>query len=272
MGVMPPAAAGGAGPAAAAGATPAVHGMSDQQIRALYPEGSYEIVPHDSMRKIIAQRLEQSNLSIPRFYLTIDCDIGRLIAAREEVNSTAPQDKDGKPLWKLSVNDFVIKALALALQRVPDANATWTESGMLKHRHSDIGVAVAIQGGLITPVVRNAETKSLSAISNEMKELATRARARKLKPEEYQGGASAVSNLGMHGIRDFTAVINPPQASILAVGAGEERPVVRSGKIEIATVVTVTLSCDHRVVDGVLGAKLLGAFKALIEHPVLLAV
>ena len=271
-GVMTPAAAGGAGPAAAAGAAPAVHGMSDQQIRALYPEGSYEIVPHDSMRKIIAQRLEQSNLTIPRFYLTIDCDIGRLVAAREEVNSTAPQDKDGKPLWKLSVNDFVIKALALALQRVPDANATWTESGMLKHRHSDIGVAVAIQGGLITPVVRNAETKSLSAISNEMKELAARARARKLKPEEYQGGASAVSNLGMHGIRDFTAVINPPQASILAVGAGEERPVVRSGKIEIATVLTVTLSCDHRVVDGVLGAKLLGAFKALIETPVMLAV
>jgi pyruvate dehydrogenase E2 component (dihydrolipoamide acetyltransferase) len=259
-------------PAAAEGAAPAGHGMSDQQIRALYPEGSYEIVPHDSMRRIIAQRLVQSNLTIPHFYLTVDCDIGKLLAAREEINSTAPQDKDGKPLWKLSVNDFVIKALALALQRVPDANATWTESGMLKHRHSDVGVAVAIKGGLITPLVRNAETKSLSVISNEMKELAARARARKLKPEEYQGGASAVSNLGMFGIKDFTAVINPPQATILAVGAGEKRPVVRSGKIEIATIMTVTLSCDHRVVDGVLGAQLIGAFKALIEQPVMLAV
>jgi pyruvate dehydrogenase E2 component (dihydrolipoamide acetyltransferase) len=259
-------------PAAAEAAAPAGHGMSDQQIRALYPDGSYEIVPHDSMRKIIAQRLVRSNLTIPHFYLTVDCDIGKLLAAREESNSTAPQDKDGKPVWKLSVNDFVIKALALALQRVPDANATWTESGMLKHRHSDVGVAVAIKGGLIAPLVRNAETKSLSVISNEMKELAARARARKLKPEEYLGGASAVSNLGMFGIKDFTAVINPPQATILAVGAGETRPVVRSGKIEIATIMTVTLSCDHRVVDGALGAQLIGAFKALIEQPVLLAV
>ena len=263
---------GGMAPAAAEAAAPAGHGMSDQQIRALYPEGSYEIVPHDSMHKIIAQRLEQSNLTIPHFYLTVDCDIGKLLAAREESNNAAPQDKDGKPVWKLSVNDFVIKALALALQRVPEANATWTESGMLKHRHSDVGVAVAIKGGIITPVVRNAETKSLSVISNEMKELAARARARKLKPEEYLGGTTAVSNLGMFGIKDFTAVINPPQATILAVGAGEERPVARFGKIEIATIMTVTLSCDHRVVDGALGAQVLSAFKALIEQPVLLAV
>ncbi len=263
---------GGMAPAAAEVAAPAGHGMSDQQIRALYPEGSYEIVPHDSMRRIIAQRLVQSNLTVPHFYLTVDCDIGKLLAAREEINSTAPPDKDGKPLWKLSVNDFVIKALALALQRVPDANATWTESCMLKHKHSDVGVAVAIKGGLITPLVRNAENKSLSGISNEMKELAARARARKLKPEEYQGGASAVSNLGMFDIKDFTAVINPPQATILAVGIGKKRPVERSGKIEIATIMTVTLTCDHRVVDGVLGAQLIGAFKALIEQPVLLAV
>jgi pyruvate dehydrogenase E2 component (dihydrolipoamide acetyltransferase) len=279
-GVLTPAATGAAVPAVAEATTPAaagvaasaVHGMSDQQIRALYPEGSYEFVPHDSMRKIIAQRLTQSSLTIPHFYLTVDCDIGGLIGAREGINSAAPRDKDGKPLWKLSVNDFIIKALALALQRVPDANATWTESGMLKHRHSDIGVAVAIKGGLIAPLLHSAETKSLSVISNEMKELAERARARKLKPEEYLGGASAVSNLGMHGIKDFTAVINPPQATILAVGAGEERPVVRSGKIEIATIMTVTLSCDHRVVDGALGAKLLAAFKALIEHPLMMAV
>ena len=259
-------------PAAAEGAAPTDHGMSDQQIRALYPDGSYEIVPHDGMRRIIAQRLVQANLTIPHFYLTVDCDIGKLLAAREESNLTAPRDKDSKPVWKLSLNDFVIKALALALQRVPDANATWTESGMLKHRHSDLGVAVAIKGGLIAPLVRNAETKSLSVISNEMKELSARARARKLKPQEYLGGASAVSNLGMFGIKNFTAVINPPQATILAVGAGEERPVVHSGKIEIATIMTVTLSCDHRVVDGALGAQLIGAFKALIEQPVLLAV
>ena len=278
-GVLAPAAAGAAVPAVAEAATPsagvaasAVRGTSDQQIRALYPEGSYEFVPHDSMRRIIAQRLTQSSLTIPHFYLTVDCDIGGLLAAREEINNAAPQDKDGKPLWKLSVNDFIIKALGIALQRVPDANATWTESGMLKHRHSDIGVAVAIKDGLIAPLLRSAETKSLSVISNEMKELAERARARKLKPEEYLGGASAVSNLGMHGIKDFTAVINPPQATILAVGAGEERPVVRSGKIEIATIMTVTLSCDHRVVDGALGAKLLAAFKALIEHPLMMAV
>ncbi|MGO9360979.1 MAG: pyruvate dehydrogenase complex dihydrolipoamide acetyltransferase [Xanthobacteraceae bacterium] len=276
-GVLAPAATGAAVPeatmpAAAGVAAPAVHGMSDQQIRALYPEGSYEFVPHDGMRKIIAQRLTQSSLTIPHFYLTVDCDIGGLLAAREQMNSAAPQDKDGKPVWKLSVNDFVIKALALALQRVPDANATWTESGMLKHRHSDIGVAVAIKSGLIAPLLRSAETKSLSVISNEMKELAERARARRLKPEEYLGGASAVSNLGMHGIKEFTAVINSPQATILAVGAGEERPVVRSGKIEIATIMTVTLSCDHRVVDGALGAKLLAAFKALIEQPVMMAV
>jgi pyruvate dehydrogenase E2 component (dihydrolipoamide acetyltransferase) len=263
---------GGMAPAAAEAAAPAGHGMSDQQIRSLYPEGSYEIVPHDSMRRIIAQRLVQSNLTVPHFYLTVDCDIGKLLAAREEINSTAPQDKDGKPLWKLSVNDFVIKALALALQRVPDANATWTENCMLKHKHSDVGVAVAIKGGLITPLVRNAENKSLSGISNEMKELAARARARKLKPEEYQGGASAVSNLGMFDIKDFTAVINPPQATILAVGTGKKRPVERSGKIEIATIMTVTLTCDHRVVDGVLGAQLISAFKALIEQPVTLAV
>ncbi len=270
-GAAEPAARGAATPTMAGVAASALHGMSDQQIRALYPEGSYEFAPHDSMRRIIAQRLVQSNLTIPHFYLTVDCDIGRLLAAREEINSAAPQDKDGKPLWKLSVNDFVIKALALGLQRVPDANATWTESGMLKHRHSDIGVAVAIKGGLVAPLLRNAEAKSLSVISNEMKELAERAHARRLKPEEYLGGASTVSNLGMDGVKEFTAVITPPQATILAVGAGDERPVVRSGKIEIATIMTVTLSCDHRVVDGALGAELLSAFKALIEHPATMA-
>jgi pyruvate dehydrogenase E2 component (dihydrolipoamide acetyltransferase) len=261
-----------AAPAAGAAAPMIAPAMTDQQIRALYEDGSYEIVPHDGMRRTIAARLTASVQTIPHFYLTVDCDIGKLLQAREEINATAPKDKDGKPTYKLSVNDFVIKALALALQRVPDANVSWTEGGMLKHKHSDIGVAVAMPNGLITPIVRNAETKSLSAISNEMRELAVRARDRKLKPHEYQGGTTAVSNLGMYGIKDFTAVINPPHATILAVGAGEERAVVRNGKIEAAHIMSVTLSCDHRAVDGALGAVLIGAFKALIENPVMMLV
>src|SRR5689334_8057441 len=178
--------------------------MSDQQIRALYDEGSYELVPHDGMRRTIAQRLTASVQTVPHFYLTMDCDIGKLLAAREEINAAAPKDKEGKPAYKLSVNDFVIKALALALQRVPDANVTWTDSAMLKHKASDVGVAVAIPGGLITPVIRNAHAKSVSVISAEMKDYAGRARARKLKPEEYQGGTTAVSNLGMFGIKEFS--------------------------------------------------------------------
>jgi pyruvate dehydrogenase E2 component (dihydrolipoyllysine-residue acetyltransferase) len=257
----------------APGAAPAIApSLSDQQIRALYEDGSYEVVPHDGMRRTIAQRLTASVQTIPHFYLTVDCDIGKLVEAREEINTSAPKDKDGKPAYKLSVNDFVIKALALALQKVPDANVTWTEAGMLKHMHSDIGVAVAMPNGLITPIVRNAETKSLSAISNEMRDLAVRARDRKLKPHEYQGGTTAVSNLGMYGIKDFTAVINPPHATILAVGAGEERAVVRDGKIVAAHIMSVTMSCDHRAVDGALGAVLIGAFKALIENPVMMLV
>jgi len=246
--------------------------MSDQQIRALYEEGSYDVVPHDGMRRTIAQRLTASVQTIPHFYLTVDCDIGKLLDAREEINASAPKGKDGKPGYKLSVNDFVIKALALALQRVPDANVSWTEGGMLKHHHSDIGVAVAMPNGLITPIIRNAETKSLSAISNEMRDLATRARDRKLKPHDYQGGSTAVSNLGMYGIKDFTAVINPPHATILAVGTGEERAVARDGKIVAAHIMSVTMSCDHRAVDGALGAVLIGAFKALIENPVMMLV
>ncbi len=260
-------------PAAAPASAPLVApSMSDQQIRALYDDGSYDFVPHDGMRRTIAQRLTASVQTIPHFYLTIDCDIGKLLEAREEINASAPKDKDGKPAYKLSVNDFVIKALALALQRVPDANVSWTDAGMLKHKHSDVGVAVAMPNGLITPIIRNAETKSLSAISNEMKELAGRARARKLKPHEYQGGTTSVSNLGMYGIKDFTAVINPPQSTILAVGTGEERAVVRGGKIEAAHIMSVTMSCDHRAVDGALGAVLIGAFKALIDNPVMMLV
>jgi pyruvate dehydrogenase E2 component (dihydrolipoyllysine-residue acetyltransferase) len=258
-----------AAPAAGPGLAPS---MSDKQILALFEEGSYEIVPHDGMRRTIAQRLTASVQTVPVFYLTMDCDIGKLLVAREEINAAAPKDKEKKPLYKLSVNDFVIKAMAIALQRIPNCNVSWTEGGMLKHKHSDIGVAVAMPGGLITPIIRKAETKTLSTISSEMKDYAARARARKLKPEEYQGGTTAVSNLGMYGINHFTAVINPPHATILAVGTSEERPVVRGGKIEIAQMMSVTLSCDHRAIDGALGAELIGAFKMLIENPVMMMV
>jgi pyruvate dehydrogenase E2 component (dihydrolipoamide acetyltransferase) len=261
-------------PAAAPGAAPALapSSMSDKQILALFEPGSYEIVPHDGMRRTIAQRLTAAVQTIPTFYLTIDCEIGKLLAAREEINAAAPKDKEKKPLYKLSVNDFVIKAMAVALQKIPNCNVSWTEGGMVKHKHSDIGVAVAMPGGLITPIIRKAETKTLSTISNEMKDFAARARARKLKPDEYQGGTTAVSNLGMYGINHFTAVINPPHATILAVGTSEERPVVRGGKIEIAQIMSVTLSCDHRAIDGALGAELIGAFKTLIENPVMMMV
>jgi pyruvate dehydrogenase E2 component (dihydrolipoamide acetyltransferase) len=246
--------------------------MSDKQIRALFEDGSYEVIPHDGMRRTIAQRLTASVQTVPHFYLTMDCNIGKLVEAREEINAAAPKNKEGKPAYKLSVNDFVIKALALALQRIPNANVSWTDGGMLKHKYSDVGVAVAMPGGLITPIIRKAETKPISVISSEMKDFAARARARKLKPEEYQGGTTAVSNLGMYGIKDFTAVINPPHATILAVGTGEERAIVKHGKIEVAQIMSVTLSCDHRAVDGALGAELIGAFKMLIENPVMMVV
>jgi pyruvate dehydrogenase E2 component (dihydrolipoamide acetyltransferase) len=258
--------------AAPAGAPSIAPSMSDKQILALFEPGSYEVIPHDGMRRTIAQRLTASVQTVPHFYLTMDCDIGKLLAAREEINAAAPKDKEKKPLYKLSVNDFVIKAMAIALQRIPNTNVSWTDGGMLKHKHSDIGVAVAMPGGLITPIIRKAETKSLSTISAEMKDFAARARARKLKPEEYQGGTTAVSNLGMYGIKDFTAVINPPHATILAVGTSEERAVVRAGRIEAAHIMSVTLSCDHRAVDGALGAELIGAFKMLIENPVMMMV
>ena len=253
--------------APAAGLAPAApQAMPAEQVMKLFEEGTYEVVPHDNMRKVIAKRLTEAKSTIPHFYLTVDCELDALLALRKQVNEAAPV-KDEKPAYKVSVNDMIIKALALALQAVPDANATWTESGMLLHKHSDVGVAVAIPGGLITPVVRKAEQKGLAAIANEMKDFAKRARARKLLPHEYQGGSTAVSNLGMFGIRDFSAVINPPHATILAVGAGEQRPVVKDGALQTATSMTVTLSTDHRAVDGALGAELLSAFKQLIENP-----
>jgi pyruvate dehydrogenase E2 component (dihydrolipoamide acetyltransferase) len=255
---------------APAAPAPVPTGMPDEQIRKLFEEGSYEVVPHDSMRKIIARRLVEAKTTIPHFYLTMDCRIDKLLALRADINSAAPVRKTEKgevPSYKLSVNDMVIKAMALALMAVPDANVTWTNEGMLKHKRADVGVAVSIPGGLITPVIRHAEAKTLSVISNEMKELARRARERKLKPEEYQGGTTAVSNLGMFGVKDFSAVINPPHATILAVGAGEERAIVQKGQVAVANLMTVTLSTDHRAVDGALGAELLGAFKRYIEAP-----
>lgn len=254
-------------PAPAPTAAPAPPPASDAAIKRMFEPGSYEEVPHDNMRKTIARRLVEAKQTIPHFYLTVDCELDALLTLRAEINKSAPLDKDGKPAFKLSVNDFIIKALALALQRVPDANATWTEGAMLRHKHSDVGVAVSIPGGLITPVVRKAEAKTLSTISNEMKDFAARAKARKLKPEEYTGGTTAVSNLGMFGIKSFSAVINPPHATILAVGAGEQRVVVKNGAPAVATIMSATLSTDHRAVDGALGAQLLDAFKSLIEKP-----
>jgi len=247
--------------------SPAPGGMSDETIKKFFPVGSYEEIPHDNMRKTIARRLVEAKQTIPHFYLTVDCALDALLALREQVNATAAKEKDGTPSFKTSVNDFIIKALAMALIRVPDANVTWTAGAMLKHKHADVGVAVSIPGGLITPVIRAADTKTLSTISNEMKDYAARARARKLKPEEYQGGTAAVSNLGMFGINNFSAVINPPHATILAVGAGEQRVIVKDGQPSVATLMSVTLSTDHRAVDGALGAKLISAFKDLVESP-----
>jgi len=247
---------------------PLAEGPGAGEIKALYAPDSYEEVPLDGMRRTIATRLTQA-ATVPHFYLTADIEIDRLIALREEANAAAAKDKDGKPLFKLSVNDFVIRALALALQRVPAANAAWAGDRILRFKHSDIGIAVALDGGLITPIIRDAETKSLSAISAEMRDLATRARDKKLKPAEYQGGASAISNLGMHQVREFTAIINPPHATILAVGAARRQAVEKAdGGVGFVSVLSVTLGCDHRVVDGALGAELLAAIKILLEMPV----
>ncbi|BBF93185.1 pyruvate dehydrogenase complex dihydrolipoamide acetyltransferase [Blastochloris tepida] len=269
-----PATAPAAAPAPLAGEAPRPLSVpaSDAAIRAMYAPGSFEEIPHDTMRKVIARRLTEAKTTIPHFYLTVDIELDALLALRATINANAPKRPDGEPAFKLSVNDFIIKALALALLRVPDANVTWTEGAMLRHRQADVGVAVAIPGGLITPVVRDAGNKPLSAISNEMKDFAARAKARRLTPEEYTGGATAVSNLGMFGVKEFAAVINPPHATLLAVGAGEPRPVVKDGQLAVATVMSATLSVDHRAVDGALGAQLLAAVKTYLEAPVTMLV
>ncbi len=251
-----------------ASATAVSAGMMDKDILALYAEGSYEVLPHDSMRKVIAARLTESSQTIPVYFLTMDCELDTLLALRKNINDAAPKDDEDKPAYKVSVNDFIIKAMALALRDIPMANASWTSGARIVHKHSDVGVAVAIPDGLITPIVRDAESKTLSAISVEMKDMAARAKTKKLKPEEYQGGSTAVSNLGMFGVSDFTSIINPPQASIISVGAGTQRPIVRDGALAVATVMTVTFAFDHRVIDGALGAQLAGAFKNYIEKPI----
>ncbi len=259
-----PVAKGVAAPLAAAMAA------SDTNVLKVFAEGSYDLVPHDTMRKVIARRLTESKQLVPHFYVTADVSLDNLLGLRERLNLQAPKDKDGKPTWKISVNDFVIKAMAMALVKVPEANVAWTENAMVKHKHADIGVAVSIPGGLITPIVRSAEMKGLAQISQEMKDYAARAKTRKLKPEEYTGGSCSVSNMGMMGVKNFSAIINPPQSSILAVGAGERRAVVKGDTVVIEQQMSVTLSTDHRCIDGALGAEFLGAIKLYLEEPALM--
>ena len=250
---------------AASQAAPAIAPPASVDAR-LYPPESYDAVKVDGMRKVIAKRLTQSfNQEVPHFPLNVDIELDTLLAARARINATSPKDGDGA--FKLSVNDFIIKASAMALKAVPQANATYTDEAILLHKHADIGVAVAIDGGLITPIVWKAEEKGLKAISAEIKDMAGRAKARKLKPEEYQGGTFSVSNLGMFGIKSFASIVNQPHGAIMSVGAGEQRVVVKNGEMTIATVMTVTLTCDHRVVDGAVGAQFLAAFKSFIEEP-----
>lgn len=254
----------------AAPGTAVIRPVSDKEIFATYEEGTYDLIPIDNMRRTVADRLTVAKTTIPHFYLTIDCELEQLLAARKRLNENAP--KEGPAAFKLSVNDFIIKAMALALQYVPAANSTWSESGILRHKRSDVSVAVSVEGGLYTPVIRHADLKTLSEISNEMKDLAQRARSKKLSPNDYIGGTTSISNLGMMGIKKFDAVINPPQSTILAIGSGEKRAVVIGDDVKIRTMMTATLSCDHRVVDGALGAELLAAFKGFIEDPVTMLV
>ena len=259
-----------AAPAAGAAAPAMAKGPSDDAVLKLFAEGSYELLPHDGMRKTIASRLTESTQTVPSYTISMECELDALLKLRGDINASAPVKKTEKgevPAFKLSVNDFIIKAMALALRDVPMANASWTSTARVLHKHSDVGVAVSIPDGLITPIVRKAETKTLSTISNEVKDMAKRARDKKLKPEEYQGGTTSVSNLGMFGVSSFTSIVNLPQASIVSIGAGVEKPVVRGGKIEVGTVMSATFAFDHRVIDGALGAELAAAFKRHIENP-----
>jgi pyruvate dehydrogenase E2 component (dihydrolipoamide acetyltransferase) len=250
---------------------PPLEAVANDQVLQPLARDSYELAAHGGMRKTIARRLVEAKTTIPHFYMSIDCEIDALLTLRDQLNETITMRKTEKSegqAYRLSVNDMIVKAFAQALAEVPDANVSWTEENMVRHRNVDVGVAVSIAGGLITPIVRNAESKTLRAISNELKTLIALARDRKLRPEDYQGGTTSISNLGMFGVREFAAVINPPHATILAVGAGSDRAVVSDGAIRIAKVMTVTLSIDHRAVDGAVGAKLLAAFRCRIEKPI----
>jgi pyruvate dehydrogenase E2 component (dihydrolipoamide acetyltransferase) len=245
------------------------HGPSADEIKSVYQDTPFEEFPLDGMRSAIAKRMIAAKQSIPHFYLTADVEIARLLDVREAANAAAPRRADGNPAYKLSVTDFIVKAWAVALLRVPVANAGWAQDRILRFQHCDVGVAVAVEGGLFAPVIRKAETKPLSSISNELKDLTARARARKLDPREYQGGSSTISNLGMHGVREFSAIIVPPQSSILAIGAARRQAMEKAdGKVAFTSVLSVTLSCDHRVIDGAVGAELLAQFKRIIEQPV----
>ncbi|ALE03936.1 pyruvate dehydrogenase complex dihydrolipoamide acetyltransferase [Bartonella ancashensis] len=254
---------------------PMASSISDGQIMKLFRKDEYTVVPHSSMRKTIAKRLVESKQMVPHFYVSVDCELDSLLKLRAELNAVAPmiETQEGvKPAYKLSVNDMVIKAVALSLKNVPDANVSWLEEGMLYHKHCDIAVAVSVPNGLITPIVRCAEEKPLQVISNEMKSLAACARDNKLKPEEYQGGTAAISNMGMYGIQSFSAIINPPHATIFAIGAGERCAIVKDDILAVATVMSVTLSVDHRAVDGALAAELIQTFKRMIENPLLMLI
>lgn len=260
---------------AGAPASAMAKGPADDTVLKLFPEGSYELLPHDGMRKTIASRLTESSQTVPSYFVSMDCELDALMKLRAEINKSSPMKKTDKgdvPAFKLSVNDFIIKAMALALRDVPMANASWTSTARVLHKHADVGVAVSIPDGLITPIVRKAETKTLSVISNEVKDLARRARDKKLKPEEYQGGTTSVSNLGMFGVSNFTSIVNLPQASIVSIGAGVEKPIVKNGEIKVGTVMTATFAFDHRVIDGALGAELASAFKRYIENPMAMLV
>jgi pyruvate dehydrogenase E2 component (dihydrolipoamide acetyltransferase) len=261
-----PAAAPTAAPVAApAAAAPAIPGAA---ITAAAVAGNiaHHLVPHTTMRRVIARRMAEAKQQVPHFYLSIDCEIDQLLKLRTDLNAKAPEK--GEDAYKLSVNDFVIRASALALRKVPSANAAFSDEGTVMFDAVDISVAVAIPGGLITPIIRDADRKGLAVISNEMRVLVAKARDNKLKPEEFQGGTFSISNLGMYGIKEFAAVINPPQGAILAVGAGEQRPVVKGGALAVATMMTCTLSVDHRALDGAIGSEFLAAFKKLIEDPI----
>jgi len=249
-------------------ASTSVASMSDKEVLGYYNAEAYEELPHDGMRKIIAERLLQSTTTIPSYNISMACELDALLALRKEINASAPLGENDKPTYKVSVNDFIIKAMALALKDVPMANASWTSTARILHKTSDVGVAVAVDDGLFTPIVRDAETKSLVTISTEIKDMAKRARDKKLAPHEYQGGSTAVSNLGMFGVSNFTSIINPPHASIVSIGAGMPQAVSKNGELVSATVMDATFAFDHRVIDGALGAQLAVAFKNYIEKPV----